>query len=137
MKTLHLLYDAQNEFALRCRCWLTSQPAVVRLEFIPFQAPELMAKFPGIDPYREKNSVLAVTDEGAVYAGPQAYVVCLFVLDEYRQWAERLSDPTLLPFAAGAINFFASLGGKIPRWVEELNDAELIDLLYYQSAPRA
>ena len=96
-----------------------------------------MAKFPGVEAYREKNSFLAVTDERAVYAGPQVFVVCLFALEWYRDWAERLSDPALLPFAAGAINFFASLDGKIPCWVEELNDAELIDLLYFQCAPCA
>jgi hypothetical protein len=49
-----------------------------------------------------------------------------------RHRAARLATQALLPFAAGAVNLFASCKGKIPRWVGDLEDEELKNLLSFQ-----
>jgi predicted DCC family thiol-disulfide oxidoreductase YuxK len=132
MNNIYILYDAQNEFCLRCRAWLATEPALLPLEFIPYQAPELLAKFEGIQPYLAQNSLLAVTAQGAVYTGPQAFIMCLYALENYRDWAARLSDPALLPYAAQAVGLFASFEGTTPPWVNELNDKDLANMLKFQ-----
>jgi len=135
MNKLFILYDAQNEFALRCRHWLGDNPSFLPLEFIPFQSPELLAKIPGVEAYKSSHHLLVVSNEGAVYAGPQAFIMCLYALEKYRDWAGRLSTPELLPFAAGALDIFAAHGGTIPRWLDDLDDAELAELLRLNQTP--
>jgi predicted DCC family thiol-disulfide oxidoreductase YuxK len=81
MNKLYILYDAQDSLCSRCREWMGAEPALVPLEFIPYQAPELTAKFEHIGAYVAMNRLLAVSDEGAVYEGPQAFVMCLYALE--------------------------------------------------------
>jgi hypothetical protein len=38
-----------------------------------------------------------VGDDGAVYFGPKAWLMVLWPLTRYRDWAYRLSTPELLP----------------------------------------
>ena len=137
MKKLHVLYDAQNDFALRCYGWLMAQPTVWPLEFIPFQATELVARFNGIDDFRSRGPLLAVSDEGAVYSGSSAFIICLYVLERYQDWAFRLSTPALLPLAGNAFDLLVKNGRKFSRVMEKLDDAKLVWLLQYQASASA
>src|SRR5437667_427726 len=58
MTRLFVLYDAQCSFCLRCRQWLGMQPSFSPLEFIPYQTPELVAQFEGIESFRTKIHLL-------------------------------------------------------------------------------
>jgi len=40
-----------------------------------------------------------ISDEGAVYRGAHAWVMCLWALENYRAHAQRLAHPVLLPLA--------------------------------------
>jgi predicted DCC family thiol-disulfide oxidoreductase YuxK len=133
MLKLHILYDAQCPFILRYRHWLGEQTALMPLEFIPFQSPELVARFEGIAAYGTKVQLLAVNDEGGVYQGTGAFIICLFALKDYRDWAVRLSAPHLLPLAAEAFDMLSSGGKEISRWLSRLDDAELINVLGYEA----
>lgn len=138
MKKLHVLYDAQSEFALRCYAWLSAQLSFLPFEFVPFQAPELIARFPGVEEFRANEPLLVVSDEGAVYAGPNAFLMCLYALSHYQEWAIRLSAPSLLPLAGRAFELFLVNGKKIARLMEKLDDGKLLWLLQHQdSASRA
>ena len=134
MKQFHVLYDAQNDFALRCYGWLTAQPTVWPLEFVPFQAPELVARFEGIDEFRSRGPLLVVSDEGGVYAGSRAFIICLYVLERYQDWAFRLAAPALMPFAGIAFDLLAKNGRKFSRVMEKLDDTKLVWLLQYQAS---
>ena len=45
---------------------------------------------------------MVVSDEGAVYRDGSAWIMCLFALEEYRDWANRLAHPLLRPLARQA-----------------------------------
>jgi len=45
-----------------------------------------------------------IGDDGAVYFGPKAWLMCLWALREYREWSLRLSSPALLPNAKRVIS---------------------------------
>jgi len=124
MKKLYVLYDAEEDFALRCYAWLTAQPTVWPLEFVPFQAPELTARFAGIDDFRRRGPLLVVSDEGGVYAGPSAFIICFHALEDYQDWSFRLSAPTLLPLAQRAFNLLSTNGKKLSRVMEKLDDSK-------------
>jgi predicted DCC family thiol-disulfide oxidoreductase YuxK len=99
MKYLYVLFDADCELCVRCRNWLMKQPAFVPLVFIAFQSDEAQRRFPGIDPLKPGEQLLVISDEGAVYRGAHAWIMCLWALENYREHAQRLAHPILLPLA--------------------------------------
>jgi predicted DCC family thiol-disulfide oxidoreductase YuxK len=131
MKKLHVLYDAQDDFALRSFAWLVAQPAVWPLEFVPFQASERMARFEGIDVFQRRGPLLVVSDEGGVYAGPNAFIICLYALEDYQEWSYRLAAPMLLPLARRAFELLSTQGRRFSRVMEKLDDAKLAWLLEF------
>lgn len=99
MKCLYVLFDSQCELCRRCRNWLMKQAAFVPLVFIPFQSPDVQKRFPGIDSLNPAEQLLVVSDAGAVYRGASAWIMCLWALQNFREHAQRMSHPLLLPFA--------------------------------------
>jgi predicted DCC family thiol-disulfide oxidoreductase YuxK len=73
--------------------------AFVPLVFIAFQSDEAQRRFPGIDALKPDEQLLVISDEGAVYRGAHAWIMCLWALENYREHAQRLSHPVLLPLA--------------------------------------
>jgi hypothetical protein len=73
------------------------QSAYVRLAFIPCAAPEAHTTF-GAIPWLGAELVV-VADDGRVWAGSAAFLVCLWSLREWREWSYRLATPALAPFA--------------------------------------
>jgi predicted DCC family thiol-disulfide oxidoreductase YuxK len=99
MKCLYVLFDAECELCVRCRNWLMQQPAFVPLVFIALQSDEAQHRFPGIDALKPDEQLLVISDAGAVYRGPNAWIMCLWALENYRQHAQRLAHPALLALA--------------------------------------
>jgi predicted DCC family thiol-disulfide oxidoreductase YuxK len=99
MKRLFVIYDGECAMCCRCRNWLGRQPAFVQMEFIPLQAADLKERFPGIERFNPGERMLVIGDDGDVYRGASAWVMCLWALQEHRSLALRMAKPILLPFA--------------------------------------
>jgi predicted DCC family thiol-disulfide oxidoreductase YuxK len=99
MKCLYVLFDAECELCVRCRTWLIQQLAFVPLVFIAFQSDAAQRRFPGIDRLKPEEQLQVISDEGAVYRGAHAWIMCLWTLENYREHAQRLAHPALLPLA--------------------------------------
>jgi predicted DCC family thiol-disulfide oxidoreductase YuxK len=99
MKCLYVLFDADCELCVRCRDWLAQQQAFVPLVFIAFQSDEAQRRFPGIGALKPDEQLLVISDDGAVYRGAHAWIMCLWALENYRRHAQRLAHPALLPLA--------------------------------------
>src|ERR1044071_271898 len=135
MNTLHVLYDAQCSFCLRCRQWAAAQAAFVDLEFIPYQAPELLAQFEGIEKFHFNDQLLVIADDGGVYQGANALIMLLFALRDYRQWAYRLATPLLMPLSAQCFDLLSSGRKNISKWLSRLADDKLAAVLSSQVPP--
>ena len=99
MMRLYVLFDAQCELCVRCRNWLMNQAAFVALVFIPLQSDEAQRRFPGIEELKPSEQLLVISDDGSVYRGANAWIMCLWALRNYREHAQRMAHPILLPFA--------------------------------------
>lgn len=102
MKCLNVLYDQECSLCLSCGRWLMRQSAFIPLRFIPLQSPEIARRFPGLKEWAGldlSEKLVAVSDEGAVYQGQSAWIMCLYALRDYREWSQRLAEPLLFPFA--------------------------------------
>ncbi len=99
MKILYVLFDAECALCQSCRAWLERQPAYIELRFIALQSPEATHRFPKIHALNPGAQLLVVSDEGAVYQGSHAWIMCFYALREYREWSQRMANPLLLPLA--------------------------------------
>jgi predicted DCC family thiol-disulfide oxidoreductase YuxK len=99
MKRLYVLFDQECALCRRCCLWLGRQQALIELHFIPLQSPDLGHRFPGVEKLNLSERLVVVSDEGAVYQGQYAWIMCLYALRDYRVWSQHLAHPALLPLA--------------------------------------
>ena len=100
---LLVLYDAGCPLCRAARRWLASRAQLVPLHFLPAGSPEARRRFPGLDHDATLRDLTVVADTGEVYAGDAAWLACLWALAGYRELADRLAEPHLLPVARRAI----------------------------------
>jgi predicted DCC family thiol-disulfide oxidoreductase YuxK len=123
MQYLTVIYDPDCGLCSRIGTWLLTQPKLLGLYTAPQSSlariyPELAAR--GL-----REELIVVSDEGAVYVGDHAWLMCLYALRRYRHWAQRLSRPALLPFARLAFKILSANRYRVSKWLRLLNDGEL------------
>ena len=114
---LIVLYDERCALCVRCRDWMLSQDALVPLEFLGCRSAEARERYSRFIPWLG-DELVVVSDRGEVWVGPAAFIVCLWALDDYREWSHRLAGES---FAKVAVKFFATLSKKrrwIAQWLE-------------------
>ncbi|MET7473193.1 DCC1-like thiol-disulfide oxidoreductase family protein [Streptomyces sp. NPDC005648] len=103
VRRLTVLYDADCSLCAFLRDWLTRQPQLVPLEFVPAASERARQRFPALDHRATLDDITVVGDSGQVYRGTAAWIVTLWALREHRPLAHRLSTPAGAPFAKGAL----------------------------------
>lgn len=98
---LTVAYDADCELCRRCRDWLARQPTFLPVRLVPADDPAL--------PRLPRGELVVLADTGEAWAGPQAFLMCLWATREYRSWSYRLSGPAFAPLAR---RFFTSLSER-------------------------
>ena len=129
MHTLYVLFDAHCALCRQCRRWLERQPAYLELRFLPLGSEEVPCRFPGIEQFHPSEQLVVITDEGAVYQGSHAWIMCLYALKEYREWSQRLASPALLPLARRVCELVSDNRLSISRWFRGMDDTQLNDAL--------
>ena len=76
-----------------------------------------------------------VSDEGGVYRGGHAWIMCLYALEDYREWADRLASPALLPLARQGFAMLSKQRGRISRWLGLASEHEIVEALGQVVAP--
>ena len=87
-KALYVLFDQECALCQRCRQWLMRQEAFIELRFIPLQSPEVARRFPGLREWPDldlREKLVVISDEGPVYQGQNAWIMCLYALKHYRE----------------------------------------------------
>jgi predicted DCC family thiol-disulfide oxidoreductase YuxK len=98
VNTLYVLYDAQCGLCTEARDWLRDQPAYLELRLLASSSEEARAKFPGLP----SSELAVVSDQGEVWLGDHAFIMCLWALRNYRDWARRIASSLLRPMARQA-----------------------------------
>ncbi len=122
LRKLTVLYDADCPLCTYVRDWLVERPQLVPLEFVPAGSPAARTRFPGLDHGSTLSEITVVGDGGQVYRGAAAWIVTLWALRDHRRLAHRLSSPSGMRFAKGAVlaaarwrGETASGGGRVHR----------------------
>ena len=97
MFALTVLYDPECGLCRRSHEWLMDQSKLVELIFVPCASKEARKRFPQLNHELTKKDLTVIGEDGAVYFGPKAWLMVLWALARYREWAYRLASPELLP----------------------------------------
>jgi len=136
MDRLYVLYDAQCGLCSWAKRWLMKQPALIELRFIPAGSALADRLFPGLSRSGEPpEELVVVSDQGGVYREGSAWIMCLFALEAYRDWANRLAHPLLRPLARQAFALLSRQRSRISRWLSLASEVEIAQTLSQISVP--
>lgn len=105
MNRLDVIYDDGCPFCVRCVRWLVREPKFVPVRFLAASSADTTRLYPALDKLGEE--ITAIDDEGGVYRGTDAYLVCLYALKRWRTWSHRLSSPAWRPLTRRAFDLLA------------------------------
>jgi predicted DCC family thiol-disulfide oxidoreductase YuxK len=108
--TLTVLYDATCSLCVRCAHFLSRSVRLVDMEIVSCQTEEARERFGGVPWLGEE--LVVVSDEGEVWIGAAAFLMCLWALRDYREWSYRLSGPEL---SSVAQRFFMAISSNRRR----------------------
>jgi predicted DCC family thiol-disulfide oxidoreductase YuxK len=111
MRRLTVLYDAGCGFCVRCKDWLERQPQLVPLDLVPARSAEARRRFPALR--AEEDELVVVSDDGGVYRDTDAWLMCLYALDDFREWALWLAEPGRRPLARRVFGWLTANRGGI------------------------
>jgi hypothetical protein len=137
MKKLSVLYDLHCAASIRLRSWVTKQPKYLPVEFIPARSSLADRLFPGLSGLGHPMELVAVDDRGGVYRGTRAWIMCLFALKEYRSWALRLADPSLLPLAQRAVLLLSRTSIRVSRGLSRAPEPRIVEILSREGVPES
>ena len=114
---LTVLFDPSCELCIRATRWLRQQPAFVPIKLTPAGSSEIERRFPGLEASSTLESFTVVANDGRVWRGAKAWVMCLWALKDYRGWALRLGHPDRMPWAKRWIDRVSSNRHRISAWL--------------------
>ncbi len=136
MKRLYVLYDERCALCTRVRDWLAGEPTYVELVLIAAQDPEVTRRF-GLAVAEVPEELVVIDDAGGVYRGPDAFLMCLWGLVEWRGWAERLSTPSAKPLARALFGILSSGREHIAKLLFGLRDDRVLAWRLSEETERA
>lgn len=128
MTTLTLFYDARCGLCSGVRRWLSAQPTYVRLEFIPYDSPQARQRCPMIDQLHADQEIIVLSDEGDLWQGAGAWVMCLWALRDFREWSQRLASPAMQAIARKVVHLISANRLTLSSLLRLRGDQALHDL---------
>lgn len=116
MTALTVLYDPNCGLCRRAHGWLTQQRKLIEMAFVPCNSEEAHRRFPHLDHDLTTKDLTVIGDQGEVYCGPKAWLMVLWALSQYREWAYRLAAPELLPTTRRVVSLISQHRIQIGRF---------------------
>jgi len=120
MEKLYVLYDPKCELCCRLKNWILVQRSWIGLALVEQGSEKAKRLFPELGRIAGKEDLAVISDEGAVYLNDHAWIMVMYAMVEYREWAARLTHPLLMPLARQA---FAALS-KNRHWLSKMLSAD-------------
>jgi len=117
MQKLYVLYDPKCELCCRLKNWILVQRSWIGIALIEQGSEKARRLFPELDQIAGKEDLAVISDEGAVYLNNNAWIMVLYAMIEYRDWASRLTHPLLMPLARQAFAALSKNRHFISNWL--------------------
>ena len=118
MEKLYVLYDPNCALCERLKDWLLTQRTWIELTMVPAGSEKAKKMFPTLDMVATASDLVVISDEGQVYLNDRAWIMAMFALEEYRDWACRLAHPLLMPLARQAFAAVSNNRQALSRWLQ-------------------
>ena len=102
MEKLYVLYDPKCELCCRLKNWILIQRSWIGLAVVEAGSEKARRLFPELEQIAGNDDLAVISDDGAVYLNDHAWIMVLYAMVEYRDWAARLTHPLLMPLARQA-----------------------------------
>jgi predicted DCC family thiol-disulfide oxidoreductase YuxK len=119
MEKLYVLYDSNCQLCERVKDWLLVQRSWLGLSIMPAGSEKAKTMFPGLEQVATSNDLVVISDEGDVYLNNSAWIMALYALEEYRDWARRLSHPLLAPLVRQAFETISRNRHAVSQWFKK------------------
>ncbi len=96
---LYVLHDPGCGLCSHLVLWMSKQPSSCELRFVAAGSERARRLFPALANPARPEELVAISEDGLVYRGDAAFIVCLYALDAYRTLAVRLAQPAFRPVA--------------------------------------
>lgn len=120
MEKLYVLYDPRCELCCRLKNWILVQRSWIGIALTEQGSEKAKRLFPDLERIATNEDLAVISDEGAVYLNDRAWIMVMYAMVEYREWASRLTHPLLMPLARQA---FAALS-KNRYWLSKMLSSE-------------
>ena len=121
MQKLYVLYDPKCELCCRLKNWILVQRSWIGLAVIEAGSEKAKRLFPELERIATRNDLAVISDEGAVYLNDRAWIMVMFAMVEYCEWATRLTHPLLMPLARQAFAALSKNRQFLSRWLTAEN----------------
>lgn len=125
MEKLYVLYDPKCDLCERLKDWLLIQRSWLGLCMVPAGSDKARTMFPDLEQVATCNDLVVISDEGEVYLNNSAWIMALYALEEYRDWACRLAHPLLKPLVRQAFETISRNRYAISRWLRIRNEKDI------------
>ena len=125
MQKLYVLYDPKCQLCCRLKDWILIQRSWIGIAVVEAGSEKAKRLFPELEQIASKDDLAVISDEGAVYLNDRAWIMVLFAMVEYRDWAARLTHPLLMPLARQAFAALSKNRHSISSWLNS-GDPEAI-----------
>lgn len=123
MQKLYVLYDPKCELCCRLKDWILVQRSWIDIAVLEAGSAKAKQLFPELERIATNDDLAVISDEGAVYLNNSAWIMVLYAIIEYRDWASRLTHPLLMPLARQAFAALSRNRHFISRWLTSTDQA--------------
>ena len=99
VQAIAVFFDQDCSLCRACRRWLQAQDKFFPIEFMPYQSERAHEVCPQLDTLNPDQEIVVMADNGRIYQGGSAWIMCLYALRRYRELSFKLAHPMLLPLA--------------------------------------
>lgn len=135
IRKIEVFYDGRCGMCCSFHEWINRQPRAYRIDFIPYQSPDAERVFPGIGTLDPAREMIVRTDEGEVYRGAEAWVLCLYSCANHRVAARKLASPGMLSVAIRTCRVLAANRHSLSKVFFRMKDKAVREVLHRMQPP--
>ena len=133
---LEIIYDDRCALCQRCAAKLTTEPAYIKLKPISRTHAANHHQYKHLMQNIGQDEMVAVGNDGSVYRGEKAYLMCLWATRRWRKLSIRLSRPALRGAVRSACHLIARSRHLISGLISVDDDEQIATKLKQADPPR-
>lgn len=130
-----MFYDPHCGLCTEVKTLLGRERCFVPLHFVAYDSRLAREMFPGIEDFRPGEEILVLSDEGGIYRGGDAWIICLWATVRFRAWSLRLARPGLRGLAARIGQYVSRYRFNLSTLLHLRGEAEVRAMLERERAP--